>query len=135
VLNILETFFHFSRFSQLHPLLLQNKLGDTSMRIIDLELKRFDVWHREGTLALNGKLLEKQERVLYVCFFILLNLAEDPKIEVKMVSRKINELLIKVLQHDSADRSYLDEQLLPLIVTFLKKLSIFAENKAEMVRP
>ena len=33
--NILEIFFIFSQYSQLHPILLQNKIGDTTMRIID----------------------------------------------------------------------------------------------------
>ncbi len=61
------------------------------------------------------------------CFHLLLNLAEDFGIEVKMVKRDIILYLIKLL-----DRKTPELQILTL--TFIKKLTIFEENKAIMIK-
>ena len=58
--------------------------------------------------------------------YLLLNLAEDAKVEMKMKNKGIVSMLVQLLERDNVD-------LLILIVSFLKKLSIFMENKAEMV--
>lgn len=58
--------------------------------------------------------------------YLLLNLATDMRTELKMRNKNIVGLLVKVLERD-------DEELLVLVVTFLKKLSIFLENKNDMV--
>lgn len=58
--------------------------------------------------------------------YLLLNLAEDTRTELKMRNKNIVGLLVKVLERD-------DEELLVLVVSFLKKLSIFLENKNDMV--
>lgn len=62
-----------------------------------------------------------------VLSYLLLNLAEDAKVEMKMKNKKIVFMLVQLLERDNVD-------LLILVVSFLKKLSIFVENKAEMVR-
>lgn len=59
--------------------------------------------------------------------YLLLNLAEDTRTELKMRNKNIVGLLVKVLERE-------DEELLVLVVSFLKKLSIFLENKNDMVR-
>ena len=61
-----------------------------------------------------------------VLSYLLLNLAEDAKVEMKMKNKKIVSMLVRLLERDNVD-------LLILVVSFLKKLSIFVENKAEMV--
>ena len=61
-----------------------------------------------------------------VLSYLLLNLAEDAKVEMKMKNKKIVTMLVQLLERDNVD-------LLILVVSFLKKLSIFVENKAEMV--
>lgn len=58
--------------------------------------------------------------------YLLLNLAEDAKVEMKMKNKGIASMLVQLLERDNVD-------LLILVVSFLKKLSIFMENKAEMV--
>lgn len=58
--------------------------------------------------------------------YLLLNLSEDTKVEAKMVNKKIISHLMKLLNRENSD-------LLILVVSFLKKLSIFIENKNEMV--
>lgn len=64
---------------------------------------------------------------LLVLSYLLLNLAEDAKVEMKMKNKKIVYMLVQLLERENAD-------ILILIVSFLKKLSIFVENKTEMVR-
>lgn len=64
---------------------------------------------------------------LPVSYYLLLNLAEDLKVEMKMRNKHIVGLLCKTLDRDNFE-------LLILVVSFLKKLSIFVENKNEMVR-
>lgn len=61
-----------------------------------------------------------------VLTYLLLNLAEDAKVEMKMKNKKIVTMLVQLLDRDNVD-------LLILVVSFLKKLSIFVENKVEMV--
>lgn len=61
-----------------------------------------------------------------VALFLLLNLAEDTRTELKMRNKNIVHLLVKTLDRE-------DEELLVLVVSFLKKLSIFLENKNDMV--
>ena len=60
-----------------------------------------------------------------MAFYLLLNLAEDIKVEMKMVNKKVVSLLIQTLGRDNPE-------LLILVVSFLKKLSIFIENKNQM---
>ena len=60
-----------------------------------------------------------------MAFYLLLNLAEDIKVELKMVNKKIVSLLIQTLDRENFE-------LLILVVSFLKKLSIFIENKNQM---
>ena len=76
----------------------------------------------ERKLAL---IIKKQEKVLFVAFHLLLNLAEDLQIERKMKNRQIIGLLASMLERNNPD-------LLFIVLNFLKKLSIFGDNKTEM---
>ncbi|KAL0117699.1 hypothetical protein PUN28_008837 [Cardiocondyla obscurior] len=68
-------------------------------------------------------LTKKQEQLLRVAFYLLLNIAENAiKVERKMRKKNVIGMLIKTLDRTNTD-------LLILVVTFLKKLSIFRENK------
>lgn len=62
-----------------------------------------------------------------VAFYLLLNLSEDTRTELKMRNKNIVHLLVKSLEREN-------EELLVLVVSFLKKLSIFLENKNDMVK-
>jgi hypothetical protein len=64
--------------------------------------------------------------LLAVSFYLLLNIAEDTRVEDKMRKKNITGMLTKTLDRDNAD-------LLILVVTFLKKLSLFKENVDDMV--
>ena len=65
-------------------------------------------------------------KIISVSFYLLLNLAEDLKVELKMKNKKVVTMLCQSLDRDNFE-------LLILVVSFLKKLSIFVENKNEMV--
>jgi len=64
----------------------------------------------------------KQGKLLFVELYVLFNLAEDVTVERKMVKRDLISLLEGCVDHTHGD-------LLILAVTFLKKLSIYEENK------
>lgn len=133
-----------------HGFLISNQIGDTTIKIIDHEIKRYvvrvkefkdkserikelmgspdyeaaceDLRKDEKRLA---SMIKKQEKVLFVAFHLLLNLAEDLQIERKMKNRQIIGLLMAMMGRNNPD-------LLFIVLNFLKKLSIFGENKNEM---
>ncbi|XP_039632290.1 kinesin-associated protein 3-like [Polypterus senegalus] len=145
--NIIFIFFCFSSFSQFHDLLTHYKIGALCTIIIDHELKRYDLWQEEllkkkkaieddptnqslkkeykKTYKKYQGLVARQEQLLRVAFYLLLNLAEVPRTELKMRNKKIVPMLVKTLERNNVE-------LLILVVAFLKKLSIFMENKNDM---
>ncbi|KAJ3186592.1 hypothetical protein HDU85_007412 [Gaertneriomyces sp. JEL0708] len=147
--NILYFFFCLSNFSQYHPLITAHKIGDMCLKTTDQELARYDLWMKD-LAALESKsaqtpadaqlaselerehrklqaMLRKQDQLLFVSFHLLLNLAEDLNVEVKMVKRGVIRYLVGLLDRKTPE-------LVILMLTFLKKLSIFKENKDEMVK-
>ncbi|CAG0913778.1 unnamed protein product [Notodromas monacha] len=61
-----------------------------------------------------------------VCFYLLLNLSEDPKVEQKMRSKGVIKLLVEALTPESGN------DLVILVLTFLQRLSVYIENKNDM---
>ncbi|KAG6611436.1 Kinesin-associated protein [Phytophthora cinnamomi] len=147
-LTMMRIFWCFSNFLQLHPILGNYRIGAITLKIVEFELKRHqlrleeeklleaaaneaptgDAQSTEDILAKldrekkrNKKRMKKQDQLL-----VLLNLAEDIHTERKMVKRKIVQFLAKLLDRVAPD-------LVILTITFLKKLSIFEENKDVMV--
>jgi len=132
--NIVSVFFALSNYSAFHHIVIENQLGDMTMRIVDLEVKRaedrLESLHEHGppdefSLRRHDAATRKQDRLFYVCFYLLLNISEDPAVERKMKKRNIVTYLCKMLERRSVD-------LLVLCVTFLKKLSIYGENVQKM---
>jgi hypothetical protein len=68
--------------------------------------------------------LLKQEKVFFISFYILFNLAEDVNTERKMIKKGLLNMLTACLQpiHTSIE-------LVELVLRFLKKVSIYEENK------
>ncbi|XP_064483666.1 kinesin-associated protein 3-like [Ornithodoros turicata] len=138
--NIVYIFFCFSTFSQFHSVITEYKIGSVCMDLIDFEQRRHTQWREDlarkatedGTEYEKGvrkyhALAKRQNQLLRVAYYLLLNLAEHPKSEIKMVNRGIVPMLVKSLERDDAD-------LLLLVVSFLKKLSVYYENTAEMAK-
>jgi len=147
---IVSSFFAVSLWSNFHDRLLEHLVGKITIDIIDLEMKRAAereqddgvapsaVAHKvaemqlgRGDANMSGRerrllsVIQKQDRLLYYAFYLLLNLAEDINIERKMRRHNIVGYLIQCL-----DRSNVD--LLLVAMMFLKKLAIFQENKEQM---
>ncbi|KAJ6653859.1 hypothetical protein lerEdw1_008607 [Lerista edwardsae] len=80
----------------------------------------------EKTFKKYQGLVVKQEQLLRVALYLLLNLAEDTRTELKMRNKNIVHMLVKALDRENFE-------LLILVVSFLKKLSIFMENKNDML--
>lgn len=68
---------------------------------------------------------KKQDQLLRVAFYLLLNISENTKLEEKMRRKNVIKMLMNALERSNSD-------LLLLVVTFLKKLSIVKINKDEM---
>ena len=136
-------FYAFSQYQIFHPLLLQRSVGELCMGIIDYNLLKYDyrkdeLLHLSTSNKLTQKeyqvalekflfLVRKQDRLLTKAFQILHRLAEDPKVEVKMVKKGIVNLLLK-----NMDR--ININLLLEVLLFLKKLSIIQINKDAMIK-
>lgn len=155
--NILRIFLAFSNFLEMHSLMANYRIGVLTMKVIEFEVKRHEhreVERKEMEQKLDGELQtakttsqdayqqakekairakeketrkvmraqRKQDRVLFVSFYILLNLAEDVAVERKMLKRDLLEFIFVMLDRTSAD-------LLILSFSFLKKISVFEENK------
>ena len=136
-------FYAFSQYQIFHPLLLNRSVGEICMGIIDYNLLKYDyrkeeLIHMSTSNKLSAKdyqinlekflfLVRKQDRLLTKAFQILHRLAEDPKVEVKMVKKGIVNLLLKNMNR-------INVNLLLEVLLFLKKLSIIQQNKDAMIK-
>lgn len=157
--NILRIFLAFSNFMEMHGLMANYRIGLLTLKAVEYEIKRaehleaerkqqdadLDVEvakakeegrnvqdiidnfrsERERENRKQKRLAKKQDKLLFVAFYILINLAEDVVVQRKMIKKQLIESLMSML-----DRNYSD--LLILVVTFLKKLSIYEENKESL---
>ena len=154
-LYLLNVFYAYSHFTDFHSLLIQNQVGDTCQKIIDYEIKRYIARVNEYTMRMKMVkeaqdtpnadtdlkelqnqfrkeekrltiTIKKQEKVLFVTFHILLNMAEDLQIEKEMKEKGIVRQLMSMLERNNPDLLY-------IVLSFLKKLSVFGSNKDEML--
>ena len=142
-LYLIYFFYAFSQYQVFHPLLLSRSVGELCMGIIDYNLIKYD-YRKDELIHLSTSnkespreyqihlekflfLVRKQDRLLTKAFQILHRLAEDPKVEVKMVKKGIVNLLLK-----NMDR--ININLLLEVLLFLKKLSIIQINKDAMIK-
>lgn len=79
----------------------------------------------EKLLVSYQNLVKKQNIFFKYSLYILMNISEDLKLEYKIINKGIISYLIKLLDRNSQD-------LLLVIVIYLKKLSVFIENKTQM---
>lgn len=143
LIHILSFFYTFSFYEEFHQLLLTHSIGETCMNIIEFQYAKYvirknEMMKKESFALTNPKeyqkeldkflfLVRKQDRILRLAFTILMHLAEDPKVEFKMVKKDIVGFLIKNLDRNNIN-------LIVVILLFLKKLSIFDVNKDAMIR-
>ncbi|UYV83315.1 KIFAP3 [Cordylochernes scorpioides] len=143
--NIIQILFCFSVYSSFHSLIIQQKIGSACMDLIEYHLNKKELHkqnlekklsqtdlgklssHQESSMAKFNNYVKKQENFFKISFSILLNLAEDIDVEIRMVNKGIVALLSRTLNSENVD-------LLAVAVSFLKKLSIYVENKNEMAK-
>ncbi|VDL93669.1 unnamed protein product [Schistocephalus solidus] len=139
--NLIYVFFCFSSFTNFHGAILHFKIGALTMTILDHEMKKYGLWteelekkrrdHGESSLDFKssddkfGVLLKKQEQLFRVAIYLLFNIAENVDVEAKMQKKGI----VSILCHCLCRKNY---ELQILVVSFLKKLSIFKESVADM---
>ena len=161
--TILKIFLSFSNFVEMHTLMASYRIGLLTMKSVEYEIKRAELRETERTekdaeheaklrdakknyggderyrsiveklkksrekeVEKRMKQTRMQDKVFFVGFYILLNLAEDVSVEKKMVKKDLINNVSSVLGRNSID-------LLSLCLNFLKKVSIFEENK-DMLR-
>jgi len=149
---IVSSLLCFSHFSHFHGVLQQHQCGNVIMRVFEYESDRYQVRKQDmdrrsmrfqelgdSATAEDKKLLVKDEKkykiqlgrqnkLMHVAMMALLNLAEEISIEKKMVNRKMPSLLAQVLDRPN-------EEVLLVALQFMKKLSVFEENKEQMSTP
>lgn len=144
VANIAQFFFVVSQYSQFHGVIQQYQVGRSALRIAELETERHAVWlaalrekeraaaesandpaaqaELERQLRSTRSKEQKQERLLFVSVHLLLNIAENPSVEKKLCNKNVTGVLVSMLERRNLE-------LLILVATFLRKLSIYKENK------
>ncbi|KAI9179195.1 hypothetical protein H9P43_005857 [Blastocladiella emersonii ATCC 22665] len=135
---ILGTFHQFALCPQFRGVLTSNKVGDMCVKQIDYEIKRLAVL-REPLAALRDPaapataetrkavgVLARQDAVLYSAISILLQLAEDPAIQAKMVKRGITGSLLALVDRPTVTQH--SAAVVQLMVQFLVVLTQFREN-------
>ncbi len=76
-------------------------------------------WERE---IVSDRILSKwQDNLLFVCLYILLNLAEDASVERKMIKKRLIPLLLAQLGRMRVNLVYLS-------IAFLHKISVISDN-------
>uniref|UniRef100_A0A8R1DYL0 Kinesin-associated protein 3 n=1 Tax=Caenorhabditis japonica TaxID=281687 RepID=A0A8R1DYL0_CAEJA len=128
--NIMSIFVNLSKFLKFHGILLNHKIGSLCIGTLEHETKRYEMWTAElrradaETARKINNAIRKQQLLLAVSVTFLTNVAFDISVELKIVRRKIVELLVKCLDmHSDTTNS-----LTTASAKFLLKLSIFKEN-------
>lgn len=110
------------------------------MTIIEEELKRAKKWKAELETTKKSRdaddfrklqkryrtLIRKQDGLLRIGLYLLLNLSENPDVQFKMRIKGIIKTLVEVIITRQA------EPVLILALSMLQRMSVFKENKDEM---
>ncbi|KAJ8601343.1 hypothetical protein CTAYLR_009369 [Chrysophaeum taylorii] len=104
-------------------------LSDSREGIFEHENRLSELEKTQHREAARSRIMQrKQDKLLYVCLQVLLNLAEDTAVEHKMVRKNLTEHMSRIFAHSTS------VPLLTLTASFLKKLSLFEENKDRMAK-
>ncbi|KAI3384101.1 hypothetical protein SNEBB_006454 [Seison nebaliae] len=130
--NVTYVFFCFSSFSLFHNILKAYKIGATTIELINEQIeysKKMELMLQQQQKKKDNykKFQFKQEQYLRVAFYLLFNMAEDVRIEIKMQKKKIIPSLCYFLRRSNED-------LIIIVLSFLKRLSIRSENKEIMIQ-
>ncbi len=138
-------FYSYCCYEEFHEHLASYGIGETCIKIIEYQIakyiirkqemeKKYDMYKFTNPNAYDKELnkylfmVRKQDRILRIAISLLTNLAENQKIERKIVKRDIVSLLIKNLDRPP------NINLIAVILLFLKKLSVIDINKDVMIK-
>ena len=124
-------------------MLTDNKVGISIIDVLENQIQRFDLlyseyiemWRKNNEedrvnakkkLKILNVLIWKQDKLFFVCLNILFNISSNPAIEKKMRKAGLVQILIRCLERN-------DFHLLIVTLGFLRKLSVIAEYKDQMV--
>uniref|UniRef100_A0AC35UG17 ARM repeat-containing protein n=1 Tax=Rhabditophanes sp. KR3021 TaxID=114890 RepID=A0AC35UG17_9BILA len=143
--NIALIFLQLAHFSNFHPLLSQNKVGAMFIQVVEFEQKRREAWLEDVKNAgvqstttppqtppqvVKKKwelALKKQDQLLLHVYQLLILLADDVKVEWKIVNKGIVALLSTCLTLQPSDPLFL------IVLNFLWKLSCYQENRQSFI--
>ena len=140
---ILSIFYILSNYQQFQELLTENKVGLSIIDVLENQIQRFDLlyseyiemWRKNNEedrvnakkkLKILNVLIWKQDKLFFVCLNILFNISSNPAIEKKMRKAGLVQILIRCLERN-------DFHLLIVTLGFLRKLSVIADYKEQMV--
>lgn len=139
LIDLLAFFNGYSFYDTFHEELMGYGIGETCINIIEFQYSKYVIRkedlikkHESKDNNFNNELnnflfmIRKQDRILRLSLNILINLADNPKVEKKMVKKDIIVALQRNLNRSNVN-------LLVMILLFLKKLSIYNVNKDFMI--
>ena len=129
--NLGRIFFALSNFSETHSILCNLGIGGTTLKMIDLELRR--VRHRVDIDRTNwpdetNTAATQQDCLTFVGLSLLLNLAENTTVERKMVKKGLIHILLSFLDYSEYTST------IGICLKFLLKLSFIEDNVHIMIR-
>lgn len=144
---ILSVCQNYAQFTDFHKLLTSHKVCTITFDVIEFELLRYEKWtlevaRRQDIVELEppvskfrsdfekmkqkyGELTRKQDALLSVAFDILLHMSENKYLHREILGRGIISMLVSTLERKNLD-------LLSVVLTFLKNLSLFAQAKQQL---
>lgn len=143
--TILNIFLQFSFFAELQGALMQLKIGDASLKIVEREIERCKLWKDELGVGNDEKDLErmqklrsmmkKQDAIFFAALQILLNMIDDIGVQIKTIKRGVLTSLVHIVC-DHFNRKVLEPNpdLVKLLLRFLKTLSVYSENVQKLAK-
>mmetsp|Transcript_60 Transcript_60/g.88 ORF Transcript_60/g.88 Transcript_60/m.88 type:complete len:675 (-) Transcript_60:2-2026(-) len=129
--NLCRIFLALSNFSETHTILCNLGIGGTTLKMIDLELRR--VQHRTEADYANTSdeekvaVLKQHDSLIFVGLSLLQNLAENTGVERKMVKKGLVRIVSSFLDYSKYTGT------IRICLKFMLKLSLVEENVHSMV--
>lgn len=143
---ILSVCLSYAQFTDFHKLLTSHKVCIITFEVVEFELLRYEKWtlevaRRQEVTEMEpavtkfrsdfekmkqkySELTRKQDALLSVAFDILLHMSENKFLHREILGRGVIPMLVSTLERKNLD-------LLSVVLTFLKNLSLFAEAKTQ----
>ena len=143
VFSLGKLFLALSMMEDFHVILLSQRVGALTLRLVELEVKR--ARHRgsasassatDAAVPANGLIdltpwshifSKKQERVLFLYLSILDNLADDATVLKKMIKKSLVDILIQCIHQKWSEHLF-------VAVSILKKSSVYADTPSDLSR-